>query len=55
MASKEEQQKVFKVCLAQEKVEFQEALTKAVSVQAYYTIENIFEHLILYLYPPLHN
>ena len=32
MASQEEQQKVFKVCLAQEKVEFQEALTKAVSI-----------------------
>ena len=32
MASQEEQQKVFKVCLAQEKVEFQEEFTQAVSI-----------------------
>ena len=32
MPSREEQQQVFKVCLARKKVEFQEALTKAVSI-----------------------
>ena len=32
MASREEQQKGFRVCLAREKVEFQEALTKVVSI-----------------------
>ena len=37
MGSREEQQQVFRVYLAQEKVEFQEELTKVVSIQAYWT------------------
>ena len=35
MASREEQQQVFKVCLAREKVEFQDVLSKAVSIYTY--------------------
>ena len=35
MVSNEEHQRIFKMCLAQQKVEFQEALTKAVSIMTY--------------------
>ena len=35
---KQEHQKIFKMCLAREKVEFQDALTKVVSPLTYYTI-----------------
>ena len=35
MASDKQQQKIFKLCLAQEKVEFQEELTRAVGLLAY--------------------
>ena len=35
MASKEQQQNIFKLCMAQEKVEFQEELTRVVSLLAY--------------------
>ena len=35
MASREEQQQVFRVSLAREKEEFQEELTKAVSIYTY--------------------
>ena len=35
MASEEQQQKIFKLCLAWEKVEFQEELIRAVSLLVY--------------------
>ena len=35
MVSNEEHQRIFKMCLAQEKVEFQEAFTKMASIMTY--------------------